>query len=101
VDVQVSDGFRVNDRLAAEAFQIITEGLSNVRRHTQSKSVTVRVGLTPGTLKLEVENAIESGRAPTENFLPKSISSRARALGGKANIETDAASTRVIVEIPL
>ena len=40
VDVDADSTISVNDRLAGEVFQMISEGLSNVRRHSQAKSVS-------------------------------------------------------------
>lgn len=36
VHIRAETDLRVNDRLAAEVFQMVVEGLSNIRRHTSS-----------------------------------------------------------------
>ena len=100
VDVDSSDHLRLNDRLAAEAFQIITEGLSNIKRHTGAKNASVRIEQRGDTLVVVIENVNEH-EGPADEFVPKSIFSRARSLGGSARAETDEAWTRVTVAIPM
>lgn len=56
VTVQAGEDIRINDRLAAEAFQMITEALSNVRRHTSSKQAVVGLECTLSRLLLWIEN---------------------------------------------
>lgn len=98
--VEAFNGFHLNDRLAAETFQIVTEGLSNIRRHTEAKSAAVRLRQESGKLVLEIENANDGANAK-EGFVPKSIAGRAKALGGRAFTKTSDICTKVTVEIPL
>lgn len=101
VEVEGRITTHVNDRLAAEAFQIIAEGLSNVRRHTSARRATVTLGSSSGNLVLRIENERENGFGP-EPFRPRSISERAKALGGNAQVLLhEANKTVVLVEIPL
>jgi signal transduction histidine kinase len=100
VDVETEPDLELDDDLAAEAFQMIVEGLSNVRRHTAARSATVRIARDAGQLSLSLENEAES-ESPVP-FAPRSIVERARALGGAAAVETDrAGKTIVAVAIPL
>lgn len=46
----------VNDRLAAEVFQMVAEGLSNIRRHTQSNRATIGLECRDSHLILWIEN---------------------------------------------
>ena len=100
VNVEAADGFYMNDRLAAEAFQIVSEGLSNIRRHTKSKRATIGIRREAELLVLEIKND-NDGTVRAGEFLPKSIASRAESLGGRAHIETLESHTRVLVKIPL
>ena len=88
----------MSDRLAAEAFQIVREGLSNVHRHTSARSAAVRLLSRDRMLVIEVGN--EAAQAATP-FTPRSIMERAEALGGKARVIADGGSTVVRSEIPL
>jgi signal transduction histidine kinase len=100
VEVKAAEDFRLNDRLAAEAFQIITEGLSNIKRHTSAKNALISILVRSDTLVLTIENGNQN-TVPGEGFIPKSISGRARSLGGRASTEISDAWTRVTVTIPM
>jgi signal transduction histidine kinase len=98
--VEATDGFQLNDSLAAETFQILSEGLSNIKRHTKAKNGTIRIYRDGGKLFLEIEN---ENREPSAAFafVPKSIAGRAESLGGASRVERPAGLTKVLVEIPL
>ena len=82
-------------------FQIIVEGLSNIRRHTESARAFIGLECSDNRLTLRVENDGTRGIVPGP-FTPQSIAERAKALGGRAYVETFGdAGTSVIVEIPL
>lgn len=100
VGVETSDGFMLNDRLAAEVFQIVTEGLSNIRRHTKAKQVNININSKGNLFVLDIENDNENAESPSE-FLPRSITGRAEALGGTVDVKTLNGQTKVSVKIPL
>jgi signal transduction histidine kinase len=100
VTVEASDNLQINDRLAAEAFQIVSEGLSNIKRHTKAKNATIRIYPDSENLFLEIENDNEEMTADRE-FTPKSITGRAKSLGGSARVEKLLSQTKVLIEIPL
>lgn len=101
VDVRADNELLVNDRLAAEAFQIMSEGLSNVRRHTQARRASVDLHRRNGSLVLSIENDGAPSTIAFAPFTPRSISERARALGGQISIKhTGENSTLVEVAIP-
>ncbi|MBI3325998.1 MAG: hypothetical protein HYZ81_04745, partial [Nitrospinae bacterium] len=62
VHLEAASNIRINDRLGAEVFQIVAEGLSNVRRHTSSTQATVALACVDGQLVLRIADA---GGAPT------------------------------------
>jgi signal transduction histidine kinase len=103
ISVQVAaDGdIHISDRLAAEVFQMVVEGLSNVRRHTQAGTAVIRVGCSNGYMSLNIEN--DGANEPAgSRFTPHSISSRAESLGGRALVHvTEQGRTVVSVMIPL
>ena len=41
VEVKAPSAININDRLAAEVFQIVQEGLSNIKRHTASSTASL------------------------------------------------------------
>jgi signal transduction histidine kinase len=101
VHVEAKTPMSVPDRLAAQAWQIIAEGLSNVRRHTTSTRATISIACSNGHLTLWIANDVAAGAAST-HFCPRSITERAAALGGCARVEQSATNgTLVEVTIPL
>lgn len=104
VSVEAKDGFYINDRMAAAAFQIVSEGLSNIRRHTKSKRAKIAIRREAEHLVLEIQNDNEPANTAVgavAEFVPKSIRARAASLGGTARVEILEIHTRVRVEIPL
>jgi signal transduction histidine kinase len=82
-------------------FQIIVEGLSNIRRHTQSTRAFIDIECSDSRVILRIENDGTQGLTATP-FKPQSIAERAVSLGGRASVETFGdMGTSVIVEIPL
>ena len=101
VEVQALGDLAVSDRLSAQVFQMVAEGLSNIRRHTTAEHATIKLARQDGHLTLRIENESAEGSNPAD-FTPRSISERATALGGSAHIEqTPSGFTTVVVSIPL
>jgi len=101
VHVEAKTALPVHDRLAAEVFQMVAEGLSNVRRHTRSAQAIVTLACQHDQLCLSIANDITPGTVPVP-FTPRSITERAVALGGGVHIEWPAhGGTVVCVDIPL
>jgi len=91
----------INDRMAAEVFQIVTEGISNICKHTRARTAGVVVEDLGGQLAIDVFNpAAENGSAPAP-FVPRSISERVQALGGTLDIDADHRQTLLRVRIPI
>lgn len=100
ITVSSAGGLDISDRLAAEVFQIVNEGMSNIRKHTSAREGAVTLGCADGWLNIRIENECPAG--PAEVFLPHSIAERAAALGGKAHVEHKAdGDTVVLVAIPV
>ncbi len=90
----------VSDRLAAEVFQIVSEGTSNIRKHTSARSGRIELSRGEGWFLIVIENGA-GAQAPRE-FLPSSIAERAAALGGKIQVaQQPGGSTVVRVAIPV
>ena len=77
---------------------IVSEGLSNIRRHGRSEYATVILECAPESLVLEFINpaAVEVGP-----FHPRSLSERARELGGRVEVIRSVQDTRVRVTLPV
>jgi signal transduction histidine kinase len=101
VAVEVDPHIMINDRLAAEVFQMVVEGLSNIRWHTHAAHAKIILRQHSSTLHVFIINDGIEDAAPIA-FTPWSISERAIALGGRVNIGgLDRSHTQVFVEIPL
>jgi signal transduction histidine kinase len=95
------DGGAINDRLAGEIFQMATEALSNVQRHTTATAVHLSVEQSAkGGITVSIANK-SSDKESAVIFLPKSITERAESLGGHTQVTQTDGRTVVNIEIPL
>jgi signal transduction histidine kinase len=113
VDVEAFGKVKVNDRLAAELFQIVAEGLSNIRRHAFCRDARVEISCKETSLLLQIKNSrprtvgnIEvergDGQDGVRSFRPHSIAERAASLGGDTQVFVDEKDYTVVsVGIPL
>lgn len=84
LDVEVAADIKhhISGRIAAEAFQIISEGLSNVLKHSQAKRATIDIKCANSDLMISIRNEGQKGAAGV--FTPRSVLERARSLNGTA-----------------
>lgn len=110
VDVAAYGKIKVNDRLAAELFQIVAEGLSNVRRHAFCRDARVEISCKDSSLLLQIKNSRpranpdgeRDGQDGVKPFRPHSIAERAASLGGDIQVFVDDKDYTVVsVGIPL
>jgi signal transduction histidine kinase len=110
VNVNTRGKIEINDRLASELFQMVTEGLSNVRRHALCNDASVDLTCHDGKIRLEIKNRRPgvSGESDGDDhveeptpFTPRSIAERASLLGGETLVTFDQHYTIVTVAIPL
>lgn len=99
VELQAIEDIDVEEQIAAEVFQIVAEGLSNIRRHSQAEHAIVKLMRQGKALIVRLENdGAHSGAA----FVPRSITERAATLGGFTRVGRGADNHTVVsVEIPL
>lgn len=91
----------INDRMAAEVFQIVTEGISNICKHTRARTAGVVVEDEGGVLAIDIFNpAAVPGQTPAP-FTPRSIAERVQGLGGKLEVEADGRQTLLRIRIPI
>lgn len=84
-------------------FRIIQEALSNVRRHSGSRTALVEVSCDDGTLQLQITDqgrGIPAGSDRSGVGLA-SMHERARLLKGKLVVETGNTGTTIKVELPV
>ncbi len=102
VDVQANGLLPLPDRLAAELFQMIREGLSNVRRHTTARHAIIGLRCQDGQVWLQIENDSPPDAPMPPHFVPRSITERTAALGGQISVSRRAdGQTTVQISIPL
>jgi signal transduction histidine kinase len=100
VQVEAASDLHINDRLVAEVFQMIVEGLSNIRRHTQATCASIALTRRNDYFTVRITN--DGAAAVPARFIPRSITERAAALGGQVHVEQIAGvRTQVTIEIPL
>jgi signal transduction histidine kinase len=98
VQIEASEELRLNDQLAAEVFQMVTEGLSNILRHTEATRALITLARCNDHFTLRIAN---DGAAPAP-FTPRSLTERASALGGSVRVERQGNdSTAVVIDVPL
>ena len=101
VQVQSADELRIGDALANEAFHMVSEALSNVRRHTTASSACISLACDQHLFTMTISNPSTRG-STGKIFTPHSIAERSLALGGLCRVATTLGfDTEVTVEIPL
>lgn len=101
VEIHSSDDLPINDRLAAELFRMIEEGLSNIRRHSSSSFAGVAITRKNSDLILQLINHRRKDLNAV-SFIPRSIADRAAALGGKTVVYSNQNNDTIVsVQIPL
>ena len=100
IDVEVSGpDLAVGARVGAELFEMTTEALSNIRRHTTSHRATIVVEQSAETIVLRIENdTLDPDTAP---FDPRSLAEHVEALGGKIDVHCTRETTALVISIPL
>ena len=100
IAVSVEGQVHLDDRMTAEILQMVGEGLNNICKHTQARRGSVRLGCHDGRLHLRIEN--EGCEESFARFRPRSLSDRAAALGGQAQVSPCiGGGTAVLIEIPI
>jgi len=104
IDVEVKSDIssQLKGRIAAEAFQIISEGLSNVLRHSSARRAFVSILCENSSLLLKIGNEEKNYGEREKNFMPRSIHQRTKALGGSTFVERSPDGYTVVhVTIPM
>jgi signal transduction histidine kinase len=97
VDVRARE-FTLSEPRLLEVRQLVAEGLSNIRRHTQARKVALDLLVEQNTLRIAFINPVARIAAP---FRPRSLIERAAAMGGAVEVMRFANETVVKVVLPL
>ncbi len=110
IDLQVSENFgRVSKEIELVVFRTVQECLTNIHRHSRSKSATIELFRDDQLLKLEVQ---DRGKGiPAERLAQiqaggsgvgiRGMRERVRHFSGDMTIESGNTGTRVLVAIPI
>ena len=82
VDMQIDASLQLDSGTADAIFQVVSEGLSNVVRHTVAKRARVVVRSEGNGCVVEIANPLPDGVPRPRPFVPRSIAERAADLGG-------------------
>ncbi len=111
VRLEIAEDFgRLPRDLETALFRIVQEGLTNVHRHSASRSVTVRIMRSSGRVSVAIADAgtgipkqkireIEAGRASGVGL--RGMRERVRQLGGSFRIRSSHKGTVVVTRLPL
>ena len=106
----------ISDRMAAEVFQVVTEGVNNVCKHTRARTAQVVLAREDGLLAIDIVNPRDalgpalpktaaSAASPSTpaaaSFEPRSIAERVQALGGTLAVDNGASHTRLRIRLPI
>ena len=111
VDLQLAEDFgRLSPEMEISLFRIVQECLTNVHRHSESKTATIRIGRSADEIWLEVADGgkgmpqetireIEAGR--TSGLGLRGMRERIRQLGGILKISSNGTGTVVAARLPV
>jgi signal transduction histidine kinase len=110
IDLSVSEGFgRVHHEMELVVFRVVQECLTNIRRHSQSKSAAIRLSRGEDALILQIRD--QGKGIPERRFAEiqaggaglgiRGMRERVRQFGGTMNVESDHSGTRVHVTLPI
>lgn len=104
IEVRSGMSMPIKSQLAAEVFQIISEGISNIMRHTSAKTIDVHIRCENERLLLDITNQVphDPRRSVMGRFVPRSIHERALLLGGSVSVEPNSAGYTIVrVVVPI
>ena len=87
------------DEVAATAYYVCAEGLTNVARHAGARSASVRVHRVGGDVVVTVTDGGAGGADPQGSGL-RGLADRVQSLGGELEVRSDAAGTELCARVP-
>jgi signal transduction histidine kinase len=93
---------QIETRVADAIFQMVSEGLSNVVRHTAVRSAQIAIRSEGECCVVDIANPLPDASAGPRPFLPRSMAERAADMGGRIAVDAERnGHTVVTVSIPL
>lgn len=100
ISLEAPASIDIGDRLATAVVHMVSEGISNIRKHTLARQGCVRLQFEDGVLGIEIENPNDEAAIPV--FAPASICERTHSLGGKVMIQQRRPGRTVVcIDIPV
>ena len=96
VEVDVS---ALPDEVAATAYYVCAEGLTNAARHAHARSASVCIGEADGAVRVSVADDGSGGADPDGTGL-RGLADRVQALGGRLDVTSDPDGTRLCAWLP-
>ncbi|MDT0343381.1 sensor histidine kinase [Streptomyces litchfieldiae] len=91
----------VPPQISLAAYRIVQESLTNITRHAQADSATIRVDYAPGELRVVVDDNGQGALDGAQGSGIAGMRERARALGGALTAENTGRGFRVDARLPL
>ena len=110
IDVEIGDDFgRLPSEVELAVFRIVQECLTNIHRHSGSKTATVRLSRSAGTVVLEVQ---DEGKGISAEKLGgihahrsgvgiTGMRERVRHLNGAMDIQSNGNGAKIVVRLPV
>jgi signal transduction histidine kinase len=93
---------RVDDTAEAAAYFLVSEAVTNARKHARAETVTLRAARRDGCLHVEVGDDGVGGARPAPGSGLEGMRDRIEAVGGTVRIESPPGDgTRIVAEIPV
>jgi signal transduction histidine kinase len=99
VSVEVA-GVEVSDEVAETVYYVCAEGLTNVARHANGRSASIRISREGDLLQVVVADDGAGGADPDGSGL-RGLADRVEALGGELVVFSDSAGTRLVARVPM
>jgi signal transduction histidine kinase len=101
VSVHCEGDISTNRKLAEACVHLVSEALTNIRRHTRATRAEIFVAAEPDTLVLRIGNDHGAEEPSPAAFVPRSIAERAESLHGCALVDLRRPGfTDLIISIP-
>ncbi|MEV4258350.1 sensor domain-containing protein, partial [Spirillospora sp. NPDC049652] len=92
---------RLPPALESTAYFVVSEALANVAKHSRAERATVRGGVEPGVLVVEVEDDGEGGADPSAGTGLAGLAARVAAVDGRLSLTSPPQGPTVLrVELP-
>jgi len=92
---------RLRGAAAKAVLLMVNEALTNARRHTSARAVTVLLDVTQTDVLLRLRNDHGPEDTLPADFLPRSLTERATELGGGVEVSHQPDFTEIVITLPL